>query len=319
MSMFDNIIFIASTIFPLIVYVAIGAVTAVKFNFTEDTVKSFNTLAFWVLMPANLFLIAYNYSIADKSFLKIALVGLLSLFFMAFLCAFIALRLCKDDRPAAAALAGISWKCNCIMLGIPVAQSFLSPEGAMKFTILAIIVDAAVSNMILIPQISFILKTGEKKSFLSQLKAVLLNPIVFSTLLGAVFNLVGIKLPQLIVTPIQAIANTNLAICMIIIGVSMGVRRHISNIRLVGIACFLKLVLCPVCGTLIAYIFGIRGSGLGAVCLFWAVPSAVNAGITIEAMGGDGSIGNSTLVLSTVLSAITLFIVGVLIRTIGWM
>ncbi len=314
--MTQHALIIFESILPLIIYVLIGVYVAYRYHFSQKSAKAFNDFAFHVLMSASLFSITYSSELHTEGLARLIVFFILFLAGMCITGSVLAKHIIKNDQKKAASFAVVFWKGNYAMLGIPVAQAFLSADGFEHYVILSVI-GSIMTNVLVVPQMSCMLSGGQQKRQPTVI-TILKNPVILGAAAGLLCRALSFELPGILYIPVKTLADCASPISMIMIGISICLHRGIRSFHLVWISAIGKLILCPVLCTVIGWLIGIRGSQLGALCLITALPSALNCGIIVGAMGGDDGFANEAVLGVTVLSACTLFIVGIMLRTAGW-
>ncbi len=126
------------------------------------------------------------------------------------------------------------------------------------------------------------------------------------TFLGLALNFTGFKLYEPIGDALQLLAQVSLPLGLILVGA--GLRFKMPNRALAAAVAttFLKLIIVPICFTLVAYLLGIRGIELIAIAISGSVPSAMNGFLVARDLGGDASLYAAIVTLQVMVAFFTI-------------
>ena len=142
---------------------------------------------------------------------------------------------------------------NCAYIGIPLIQSILGQEGV--FYVTAFIFSF---NIFVFTQGINLVSEGEAISDIKH--QILLNPVILSILIGLVFYLLRLRLPAVILNPVQTVGNCNTPIAMIIAGCEMtetNFRQILRSLR-TYIVTLTRLVIVPLMVVAVVVLFGVE-------------------------------------------------------------
>jgi predicted permease len=77
----------------------------------------------------------------------------------------------------------------------------------------------------------------------------------------------------------------------------------------------MKIVVMPVLAAFVLTLLGVRGMDLGIGIIFAGAPAATANYIMAQQLGGDAELAGSTVMLSTLLSAVTYTVALLLLRS----
>lgn len=314
--MSNSILLLINTLIPLLIFIAVGFVIGYFCKFDKKKTDALTDITFYILMPCSIFLSCAG-STLEKEHLKLFLFCACYCVLFTKLCGAFCRKIVPDLRKATS-FAVASWKSNLTIIGLPLAASILSERGYSIYTILLIIM-VPLSNIVLALTVSKVTDSNYKFSVKSTLKTIITNPIIDSTLLGFIFSVFSIPIPSLLRTTISSLGGATTPVSLLLIGISISQHRDFKNIKLDLIASCIKLIICPVGAVLLALLLGIRGSSIGAIALLFGVPTALNCGIVVDGMHGDGATAHEITFFSTLCSMATLFCGGILLSINGWL
>ena len=226
-----------------------------------------------------------------------------------FLCAFLLVKVEGAKGLEAGAHAFGAVFSNAIFMGFPIIEAFLGKEALFA---------AAVYN------ISFQLlafSVGPVMLSRGGGKAVKLRPSSFITpaalaaIVGFLLFVAGLGLPTALLSALDLLGGTTTPLSMVLIGAIISRMRPaslIGNPRLFLTAAF-RLLLFPAVVYAILYGLGLRGVYLGLPVIVAAMPVAANSAILAEAYGGDAETSASLVFLTTLLSLVTIPLLGLIL------
>jgi len=191
---------------------------------------------------------------------------------------------------------------NCGFVGIPLAAALFGDLGIFYVTSYI-----TIFNLVLWTYgISIFSGKFGKKQFLK----AFLNPCIIAVFLGLVFFILQIKLPEVLMVPLQSVSNTYVPFAMIIIGCSLGqasFSQLIKNKRVFLIS-FYRLIAVPIIFIIICIpLRGLVNQDILLVMYIAALcPAAATGPMFSEIYDKDTIYASSIVCLSTIFSAITI-------------
>ena len=133
------------------------------------------------------------------------------------------------------------------------------------------------------------------------LSKVVREPMVWATLLGALFLSQDWQTPRFLTNALELIGQMAVPLMLITLGVAMA-RLSIRRIgQALGLS-LLKLAICFPVGWLVAQGFGLSGPALGVLVVQMSVPAAVSAYLLAERFGADADAVAGMVMVSTLLA-----------------
>ncbi len=300
----DNLLFSFNVIFPLFVLLFLGNIS-VKFNWIDkETLNTLNKFIFRLPLPLLLFLGIYNMdSINLGNSIKMILVVLITLPLIAIIMSII-LNKTKLSNPQKGVLVQAWFRSNIMIFGVPVIQGMYGEKGLPLLSTLILFAVPLVNILAVIVLEGY---RGNNISIFSLLLSVIKNPLVDAALLGFIFYLFKIEIPQLILSPISSLSKTATPLAFIILGGTIEFESVKKNIKLIIFGSIGKLIVSPLIIILISIALGLRGMYLGCIIASMASPVAVSSFTMAKEMEGDADLAAQIVIISTVLSLISIF------------
>ncbi|NQY36813.1 MAG: AEC family transporter [Alteromonadaceae bacterium] len=295
---------------PLVLVTLIGFICAKTQWLNKLQIDAISKLTFNICIPAFIFNKMANANFGDQVSPK-----LFAAFYLPVLCCYILAGLTnhffhhtyrKNNAASAVYALGSSFS-NMIIVGLPVLLVVLGDEvlniaflvitfhSAMLFTITNLIASTE-------PKIN---NSGEKN--ISFLKQTFANPLIIGIFLGLIFNVANIKVPIFLNGGLVLIGQPAITLALFVLGASLFFYKIRSEINFILISTCLKLMILPVMvlisGT---FVFGLDPLVTTVLVTLSASPTAVNAYLIAKIQGKHQETIASSVVISTVASAITI-------------
>jgi len=189
---------------------------------------------------------------------------------------------------------------NCGFMSLPLQQAIIGQEGVLYGAAFL-----GVFNIFLWSY-GVVCMSGSKEN-LSK-RTLLLNPGILGVIIALVLFLFSIKLPVVILQPIEYLAGLNTPLPMIIIGYYLS-NSKISNglkDKYAWLSTILRLVVIPVVCLLIMYLVGIREDILITVAIAVSAPVAAATTMFATKFEKDTELSVNLVSLSTIFSMVTM-------------
>lgn len=136
--------------------------------------------------------------------------------------------------------------------------------------------------------------------------ALLRNPFIWSCVIGLVLNLLEVRLPGVVLTTMDALGRSALALGLIAVGAGLHLEGLLRPKFPALLAVVLKLLAMPAFAAALGISFGLTGMNLAVIAICASVPTASNAYVLARQMGGDAPLFAQILTLQTILAAVTM-------------
>jgi predicted permease len=303
----DNLLLALNVVFPLMIMMILGYFLK-KINFVDDhSLNVMNNLVFRVFMAILLFLNIYNVEIGDTlniSNIQLIVFAVVSLIIYILVLSFIVPLFVKDKQKCSAMIHGM-FRANLVLFGIPITVSIYG-EDSIGFVSLLSAVLVPVFNIAAVTLLE--VYRGGKVSFKKVILGIISNPLIQAAALAIIFILIGIRIPDLILTPLESISKITTPLAFIILGASLKFGSLARNFKYLATVVIGKLIFFPVVVISIALLLGYRNNAIVALLGAAASPSAVASFTMSKAMGSDGDLAGEIVVTTSIVSMITIFL-----------
>ena len=195
---------------------------------------------------------------------------------------------------------------NGVLLGLPLVKMTFG-DAAIPSAALVIVFNALILLTVTTVNIEWA-KHGHLslRDIARTARGVLMSPIIFSIILGALFGWAGFSLPESVDIPAGMISQTSTPLALIALGMGLSEYGIGNELRLSSTVCLIKLLVSPFFVWCLAWMLGIPAMETQVVVLL----AAVATGASVFLMSRqhkvmEGPIASS-LILSTLLAAITI-------------
>lgn len=293
-------------VFPLIVMIFIGYLIKILDMIEESTFEDLNKLVFRVFMSTLLFLNIYrlNYEEAFNSKNLKIIVFLYMILIGVFLIAIkIMPKFVKDKKKCSVLVQGLV-RGNSILFGIPITASLYGDNETGLISLLAACI-IPLSNMLGV----FILEVNRKKKirFLDLVLGIIKNPAILASIIASVFLILSIKLPEIIVKPLDSISKVTIPLALIVLGGTIEFKKLTYNLKYLINFLIIRLLIIPAISFYIFYKLDILNKEMVAVLGIIASPLPIASFTMAKELEADSEMAGQLVLSSTIVSMFTIF------------
>ena len=310
----ENLMLSANAVLPMFMLLAAGFLSQKAGVLTREDVPRFNKVAFRIFLPCLLFYNIYcsDLSAAVKPGLIIyAVCGVLLVFAAAYLSVQHLVR--REDWKGVIA-QGI-FRSNFVIMGIPIAQALVGADQLGAVTVLIAVV-VPLFNFLSV----YVLERfrGGNVNVRKVLLEVAKNPLIISSLLGILCQLLGIRLPHLLEQTVSSLSVIASPLQLFLLGAFFrfdGLGRYLKPLTAVTTV---KLFVTPALLLGTAALLGIRGGDFVGLIGIFASPTAVNSFTMVQQMDcGDAELAGDIVVMTSAVSILSFFLWILIFKNLG--
>lgn len=247
-----------NAVVPIFLIMALGCLARHLGAIKREDVPKLNRLLFRYFMPVMLF---YNIYTSDLSgavqpkLLIFAAAGVLAEYALAFCYVMLTE---KGTSKRGVKIQGI-YRSNFVIIGLPLATALVPGADAGSVVVL---ISVVVPMFNAIAVITLELFSGKRPNALGIIIDVFKNPLILGTVVGIAFQLLGIRLPEALLSTIKQISAATNPMLLFMLGAFFqwgGIHKYIKDLVEV---CLGRLVVMPGIFLTAAYFLGIRGHRL---------------------------------------------------------
>ncbi|MCQ2579172.1 MAG: AEC family transporter [Treponemataceae bacterium] len=290
---------IGQQVLILFIMIFVGFICAKRSFFSEEGIKCITNFVLYIIIPC--VIINSFHREFDSAMMGNLLKAFFAAVFVHSLNIIVVNLLVHDkDECRERVLKFASIFSNCGYMALPLQEVLLGQDGVFLGAVFI-----AVFNIFNWTYGLFLMGgKGTKISF----KTVFLNPGVIGIIIGLLFFLTPLKLPHILLAPLQSFASMNTPLPTIVIGFYLARVPGLSVLKdaKLCLALLLRLVILPVAEMILLYLFGLRGSLLASIVIAASAPCAANTAMFAGKFGRDTSLSVTLVSVSTLFSILTM-------------
>ena len=310
----ESLLVALNAVIPFLCYISFGYIVRMKKIVSESFLQQLNQMVFRLFYPCMTF---YNIYKADAESLPrpvlLIFVGASILILEAILILVVP-RFVLENPKRGVVIQGI-FRSNFVLFGLPLTISVFGDSAAsVAAMVVTVVVTIYNTTSVVILEM---FNTNGKINVKNIAFNVIKNPLLQGAVNGLVFFLLGIHVPESIVTPIAAFSDATSPLALFVLGGTLHFNEISHNLKYLVPTLSFKLLILPAVMMAIGYAFGLRELELFLLVAVYGTPVAAASYPMAQNMGGDGELAGQLVVISTVVSVVTLFFWIFLLRFVG--
>jgi len=295
-------------VLPIFLIALLGSVIRRKWLTSSEFWRGLEKLSFYILFPTVLFEYSAKVDLNSSEFLRLTIALMTSILIIA-----VMLILYQIKRPYSrvqftSVFQGATRYNNYIFFAL----------GAALFGIEGLTIVATISPYLLIfTNITAVMSfthyipkndgvSTKRKNLILMIKSIGANPFVLASIAGVTFNYLQLTLNVGIEKTIHSLANSALAIGILIVGAGIKLKVRPEHLKQVAFTSCVKLILMPVVTFIVLWLMGITGTAKSVGILFSCLPCASSSYILSRQLGGDPETMSSIITFTTIFSILSL-------------
>ncbi len=311
--MLSNFIVALSAVVPMFFLMAIGAFVKFKKWLTDEELNHMNRMVFRVFFFCLMFHSIYTTDLASTFRPRLMIFGAVGVLIIFALLMLVIPKIEPENRRRGVMVQAI-FRSNFVLFGVPIVANIFG-DSNIAVTTMMIAVIIPIYNILAV----FALETFRGRRFLIMpiVRGVLTTPMILGAIVGGIFLLLGIHLPEPILKPIGQIAAATTPIALIILGASFKFGSVHEHFKQLAICLFGRLILVPGVLLTVAILLGFSGIDFVTLLAIFGTPCAVVSFAMAQQMGGDADLAGNCVVFTSALSCLTIFGWILFFKTLG--
>ena len=309
----NNLLVTTNIVLPIFLVMLVGFIANQAGLVKDETVKGCNKLVFRIFLPVSLAKSIMRVDagmVISPSLMAFAALGTLVVFGLGMA---LIPRFVKENPRRGALIQGL-FRSNYAIFGIPLSEAlFPMGDGGVAAMMTAIVIP--VFNVLAV--VTLEIYRGGKFNLKKIVIGILKNPLIWGCLIGYLVLKSGLALPSFVNSTVDKLAAIASPLALFVLGASLKPSRFAGNFKALLFSVPGRMVFVPAVMLAIAYVLGWRGPEFAALMIVFASPTAVSSYTMAEQMGADADLAGQQVVLTTVFSAITIFLMVFLFKTLG--
>jgi predicted permease len=308
----DILLFSVNAVVPIVLLVVVGFFLKKIKLIDESFVNKGTKFIFCVALPVSLFNNAYNLDIAESFNVSLVVFTVVSLLVIIIGQLIIVPHVIKDRRRCGVFIQGV-YRSNYLFIGVALATSIMN-DGDIGPTVMLMPFVTIIFNFFAVfilmtfadkcDECGNLIKPKSGEILLNTIK----NPLIIGVTSGIIFSAIGLRLPTVFEKTLSDIGSIATPLAIILLGAQFNFQSLKGNLKIASIATALRIVVVPGVVLATAVLLGFRGSDLAALFIVFAPSTAVSSFIMARNMDGDSELAGQIVVMTTLFSALTLFI-----------
>ncbi len=312
----DVLLYSFNAVFPICFMILLGFLLCRWGVLDKTTAGKLNSLAFYVLVPASLFMTLYRAdlrAVMDVPLVLVSVGGTVTV--IVCLCIF-APRFIHDGARCGEFIQGV-FRGNTAILGLPLVANLYGDTAtamlALPFSFMMILYNASA------PVILAVFSGGERPDPKALFLKACKNPFLVGSVLGVIFSLLPFRLPVFVENTVSTIGSTGSCLALIALGGVTELADFARAGRQAAVGAVLRLVVIPVIMLGIGIAVGLRNEQMAVLVCIFCTPTAVGSYVLAQNITKDGTLARQILILTTLLSMLTMFLTIAALRALGVM
>lgn len=293
---------VIDSLLPVVLLILLGAALR-RYGFMPDLFfHGLNKMAFWIGLPATLYLDIAGAQSQGGSALRVSGVILIASAFAGLVAWGTAAGLRLPPASLRSFIQG-TFRGNLAYVGIPVVYYALrdNPE-ARSMAVLAMAPTVPVFNVAAVLVLTPPGEGDRLRSAGRTLQAICRNPLIISCVLGLIAQNRGFVLPLSLNTTLKTIGGIGLPAALLALGASLSLKRVRGRWPATMAAATIKVALSPLVGYAAGRAMGLSEINLLVAVLYAAMPTAVASYVMADQMEADGDLAAAIIVASTMMA-----------------
>ncbi len=287
---------------PIFAIVLLGVILKRLKMINSEFVRIASNLVFNIGLPVMLFISSVKTDFGKLVSLQNILV-LASTTLSVYLLSRIAAYYHVTDRRHRGIYVQGAFRGNLIIIGLAFCANAYGETG-LAIAALPTAVAIIIYNVLSVYVLNVTLK-HEDTDLLDTITGILKNPLIIAIVFGLLLNVLGIKVPQLVLQTGDYLSRMTLPLALLCIGGSLSLSSLRDSRNTALASATWKLVASPLLVCLIAIPLGIRDEELAVLFLLAASPTAAASFVMVKAMGGNSGLAANIVLLATTGSLFT--------------
>ena len=300
----EMIILGLGVVLPLFVVMAIGYLSRMVKLIDDSGVGVVNRLVFWVFLPAILFVSVYETNLQEAFNFPLVLFSTLGTTLVFLVSFFLVPKLEKKRDRCGVIIQGLI-RGNEVYFGFPIVVSLI---GAQYLGLMSIVVAFAVLfyNGYSIFALEYFKGDTVDKREIS--KNLITNPFILATIAAVIMNLVGLVIPDVLMTGIRSLAGVATPLALFLLGASFNFTSTKGYLKEVIWTTIFRLIIIPGIVVVLSILLGFSSTETVILFVTFGVPTAVASYSMARQLDADYELASQIVVYTSSFAILTVFL-----------
>lgn len=312
----ENLIYSLEATMPIFLLMVAGMLLRHLGLFPESFAKGANTFVFKIALPVNLFVQLSGVNIRDvwDTGFVLFCAG------VTIVCVFLAMLIARFTVPEdlRAEFVQASYRSSASLLGMAYMENLY---GEASMGSLMMVGSVPIYNIAAVLVLSLLRPGGgkmKKGQAAGTLRSVITNPILLGIVLGCVASLIPVSMPGILSKALTDIGKTATPLGLMAMGAQVEFKSVRARVGAASLASALKLAGFVLLFLPLAVLLGFRREKLIAILVMLGSATTVTCYIMARNMGHEGTLTQTAVMITTLLSSFTMTLWIYLLRSMGY-
>lgn len=295
------------SVVPIFLIAFMGSLIRRKWIKSDEFWRGLERLSFYILFPAVLFEHISKTNLAVSEVYRLVVALIISTIVIAIFLIFYCSRSEYNNKQFTSIFQGGTRYNNYILFAL--GAGLFGDEGLAVVSYISpymIIFTNVISVMVFVYYAPQETSNDLAKNLMIMLKSIVTNPFIIASIVGFIFSYYQLKLNLGVERTIHSLADSALAIGIIIVGASLKFKINPKHFKLVAFTSSIKLVAMPLITFIVLWLMAITGLSKSVGIMFSCLPCASSAYILSRQLGGDPETMSSIITFTTLFSILSL-------------
>ena len=328
----NTFLFAVNAIIPMILLIFLGYILKKKNFLDEQWFKKGNKLIFRICLPVLLFVNVYNIESFKAIDWNVVLYSEVAIFVI-FVMGLLLVKFFIPDEKQKGVILQCVFRSNFAIIGIPLAETLGGVAGVGIAAVLSAF-SIPTFNILAVVALSMYKRdeNGKKVSLFGCLKTIVKNPLIWGVLCGLIVLLIRSFIPlntngelafsisrdlPFVYTALGNVAKICSPLALIILGGLFDFSAVKELRKQIVIGTMARVVVVPAAVLFVAVLLDFDSSVYPALVALFGSPVAVSSAIMAQEMDNDGVLAGQLVVWTSISSIFTIFVMVVILRSIG--
>jgi len=300
---FESLQFSFSIIGPICLLLFLGWFLRKTEIIDDAFIETASKLVFKVTLPTLLFLSIIKTNRDVEIDFELIIYSIIANFIF-FLLSIAATKFWVKEKSAHGVIIQGAFRSNIAIIGLAYVANVYGDSG-LALAAVYVAFHTMLYNILAVVILSPKQEEFNPKMLLGVVKSIAKNPLIIGIMLGILFFLLAIPVPQVIINTGQYFSNMTLPVALLCTGGSLNLQALKDNSFNCRFSTMQKIVVAPILITAGGYLFGFTGQQLGILFFMSAAPTAAASYVMARSMGHNADLAANVIAMTTIGSLIT--------------
>jgi predicted permease len=188
-------------------------------------------------------------------------------------------------------------------IGLAVVSALYGTEGLVAAVILASLM-IPIINVLCVFILEFFGEKPDGDTNRRLVKSVFTNPLILACIFGIGLNILGVKLPGVVLQTLEIFARAALPLGLLTVGAALTLNTLKPATKPLLISCAFKFIALPAIAMFLCYLLGVEGMVRSALLVLTSLPTAAASYVLARQLHGDYKLMATIITGETILAVL---------------